>query len=335
MKKLFKLAASPLARCTLPLALAALTLAMPAVAQDKPWPAKPVKIIVPYAPGGPNDIVARILAEKLALAEGVPFIVENKPGGGSNIGAEFVAKGPADGYSFLIAATSHAINMTLFTHQQAKYDLLTDFTPVSLIMTGPLVLVTRPDTPVKNLQELVALAKARPGQLSFASSGNGASTHLGGEMLNQAAGIKTIHVPYRGSGPALTDVMGGQTTYMLDTMLSAMPFVTGGKLKALAVTSKKRSPVLPNVPTVAEQGYPNFEAVAWIGMLAPAKTPPEIVARLSGDLKKILDTPEVRGRLSVQGFNAQSMAPAEFGQFMKAEVPKWGAIVKAGNVKAE
>lgn len=304
-------------------------------AQDKPYPNKPVKIIVPYAPGGPNDIVARILAEKLSALNGVPFIVENKPGGGSNIGAEFVAKAPADGYTVLVAATSHAINMTLFTPARAKYDLLTDLVPVSRIMTGPLVLVTRPDTPAKNVQELVALAKAKPGQLSFASSGNGASTHLGGEMLNLAAGIKTIHVPYRGSGPALTDVMGGQATYMLDTMLSAMPFVTSGKLKALATTGKKRSPVLPDVPTVAEQGYPAFEAVAWIGMLAPAKTPPEVIAKLNADLKKVLDTPEIRGRLSVQGFSADWMTPNDFAAYMKTEVTKWGAIVKQGNVKAD
>ena len=304
-------------------------------AQEKPYPSKPVKIIVPYAPGGPNDIVARILAEKLQQLNGTPFIVENKAGGGSNIGAEFVARAPADGYTYLIAATSHAINMTLFGVEKAKYNLLTDLMPVSMIMTGPLVLVTKPDTPAKNLKELVAMAKARPGQLSFASSGNGASTHLGGEMLNIAAGIKTIHIPYRGSGPALTDVMGGQTTYMLDTMLSAMPFVTSGKLKALATTGKKRSPVLPDVPTVAEQGYPNFEAVAFIGMMAPARTPPEMVNKINADLKTILDTAEVRGRLSVQGFNAQWMKPADFGDYLKKEVPKWGAIVKNGNVKAD
>ncbi len=322
---------------TLALAAAwATLLAVPAAqAQDKPYPNKPVKIIVPYAPGGPNDIVARILAEKLQQLNGTPFIVENKAGGGSNIGAEFVAKAPADGYTYLIVATSHAINMTLFGVERAKYDLLTDLAPVSMVMTGPLVLVTQPATPAKNLKELVALAKAKPGQLSFASSGNGASTHLGGEMLNMAAGIKTIHVPYRGSGPALTDVMGGQATYMLDTMLSAMPFVTSGKLKALATTGRKRSPVLPEVLTVAEQGYPGFEAVAFIGMMAPAKTPPELVNKINADLKKILDTTEVRGRLSVQGFSAEWMKPADFGDYLKKEVPKWGAIVRNGNVKAD
>ena len=303
-------------------------------AQDK-YPSKPVKIIVPYAPGGPNDIVARLLAQKLGEIEKQSFIVENKAGGGSNIGADFVAKAPADGYTLLIAATSHAINMTLFPKDQLKYDLLKDLTPVSMIMTGPLVLVTRPDFPANNLKELVAAAKAKPGEMSFASSGNGSSTHLGGEMLNSAAGIKTVHVPYKGSGPGLTDVMGGQISYMLDTMISATPFVTSGKLKALAVTGKTRSPVLPNVPTVAEQGYPQFEAVAFIGMMAPAATPKPIVDKINADLQKVLAMPEIKDKLAAQGFSAEWMKPADFGSYLAKEVPKWGAIVKSANVKID
>jgi tripartite-type tricarboxylate transporter receptor subunit TctC len=321
-----------------PLFLAALaacaTLAAPAV-QAQAYPSKPVKIIVPYAPGGPNDIMARLLAEKLTQMNGVTFLVDNRPGGGSNIGAEAVAKAPPDGYTLLIAATSHAINMTLFPKEQLKYDLLKDLRPVSLLMTGPLVLVTAPSFPANNLKEFVAAAKAKPGQFSYGSSGIGASTHLGSEMFNKAAGISTIHVPYKGSGPALTDVMGGQTTYMVDTMLSAMPFVTSGKLKALAVTGKSRSPVLPNVPTVAEQGFPGFEAVAWIGLLAPAATPPEVVAKLNADVKKVLALPDVKGRLYAQGFSAEWREPAAFGAYLKNEVQKWGAIVKAANVKVE
>ena len=318
----------------LSLAVAATFAAPLAQAQDK-YPSKPVKIIVPYAPGGPNDIVARLLAQKLGEMEKQSFIVENKAGGGSNIGADFVAKSPADGYTFLIVATSHAINMTLFPKDQLKYDLLKDLTPVSMIMTGPLVLVTRPDFPASNLKELVAAAKAKPGELSFASSGNGSSTHLGGEMLNSAAGIKTIHVPYKGSGPGLTDVMGGQTTYMLDTMISATPFVTSGKLKALAVTGKTRSPVLPNVPTVAEQGYPTFEAVAFIGMMAPAATPKPIVDKLNADMQKVLAMPDIKDKLAAQGFQAEWMRPADFGSYLAKEVPKWGAIVKSSNVKVD
>jgi len=302
---------------------------------EEKYPSKTVKIIVPYAPGGPNDIVARLLASKLGEIEKQSFIVENKPGGGSNIGADFVAKAPADGYTFLIAATSHAINMTLFPKEQLKYDLLKDLAPVSMIMTGPLVLVTRPDFPANNLKELVAAAKAKPGELSFASSGNGSSTHLGGEMLNNAAGIKTIHVPYKGSGPGLTDVMGGQTTYMLDTMISATPFVTSGKLKALAVTGKKRSPVLPNVPTVAEQGYPTFEAVAFIGMMAPAATPKPIIDKVNADMQKILTMPEIKDKLAAQGSAAEWKKPADFGSYLAKEVPKWGAIVESANVEVD
>lgn len=299
------------------------------------YPNKPVKIVVPYAPGGPNDIVARLLAEKLTQANGQTFLVENRPGGGSNIGAEAVAKSAPDGYTLLVAATSHSINMTLFPKENLKYDLAKDFSPVSLLMTGPLVLVTSPKVTAKDLKEFVALAKSKPGKMAYGSSGNGASTHLAGEMLNARAGIQTIHVPYKGSGPALTDLMGGQIDFMVDTLISSMPFVKGKKINALAVTGKARSPALPDVPTVAEQGYPGFEAVAWIGLLAPAETPPEIVAKLNADVKKILDSPEVKGRLSEQGFNAEWQKPEVFGAYMKTEVQKWGAIVKSANVKVE
>src|SRR4029453_7932177 len=268
-------------------AICASTFASPDAQAQAAYPNKPVKIVVPYAPGGPNDILARLLAEKLTQANGQTFLVENRPGGGSNIGAEAVAKSAPDGYTLLVAATSHSINMTLFPKENLKYDLTRDFAPVSLLMTGPLVLWTGPNVPAKNLKEFVALAKSKPGRMSYGSSGNGASTHLAGEMLNARAGIQTIHVPYKGSGPALTDLMGGQIDFMVDTLISSMPFVKGDKIRALAVTGKTRSPALPNVPTVAEQGYPGFEAVAWIGLLAPAKTPPEIVAKLNADVKKI------------------------------------------------
>jgi tripartite-type tricarboxylate transporter receptor subunit TctC len=304
-------------------------------AHAQAYPNKPVKIVVPYAPGGPNDIVARLLAEKLTQANGQTFLVENRPGGGSNIGAEAVAKSAPDGYTLLVAATSHSINMTLFPKENLKYDLAKDFSPVSLLMTGPLVLVTSPKVPAKDLKEFVALAKSKPGKMAYGSSGNGASTHLAGEMLNARAGIQTIHVPYKGSGPALTDLMGGQIDFMVDTLISSMPFVKGNKIHALAVTGKARSPALPDVPTVAEQGYPGFEAVAWIGLLAPATTPPEIVAKLNADVKKILESPEVKVRLSEQGFNAEWQKPEVFGAYMKNEVQKWGAIVKSANVKVE
>ena len=299
------------------------------------YPNKPIRLLVPFPAGGATDLFARTLSQKMGEKLGASVVIDNKPGAGGAIGSDLAAKAPADGYTFLIAATSHAINMTLFPKEQLKYDLLKDLAPVSMIMTGPLVLVTRPDFPANNLNELIAAASARPGELSFASSGNGSSTHLGGEMLNTAAGIRTIHVPYKGSGPGLTDVMGGQTTYMLDTMISALPFVTSGKLKALAVTGKKRSPVLPDVPTVAEQGYPTFEAVAFIGMMAPAATPKPIVDKINADMQKILAMPDIKDKLSAQGFAAEWMKPADFGSYLQKEVPKWGAIVKGSNVKID
>lgn len=315
------------------LAMAAAMLAAGA-AWAQAYPSKSITMIVPYAVGGPTDIVARVVAAKLSQLNGnIPVIVENKPGGGSNIGAELAARAPADGYTMMVTTATHAINVSLFPN--LKYDLQKDFAPVTLLTSGPLVLVTHPKLPAKNLAELVALAKAKPGELSFASSGNGASTHLGSEMFNVRAGISTLHVPYKGSGPALTDLVSGQINYMFDTMLSAMPFVNSGRLKPLAVTSLKRSAALPDVPTVAEQGYPGFEAIAWNGMVVPAKTPPEIVARLNSDLKKILEMPDVKEKFAAQGFAAEWQSPETFGKFIKAEVQKWGGIVKAAKVSIE
>ena len=235
------------------------------------YPVKPVKVIVPYPPGGPTDIVARVVFQQVSDSTGQQFIVENRAGAGGNIGAEAVARAPADGYTLLVATTAHAINMSLF--KNLNYDVLKDFAPVTLLTQGPLVLVATPAFPAANVRELIALAKAKPNTLNFASSGNGQSTHLSGELFNTMAGIKLAHVPYKGSAPALTDVIGGQVPLMFDTMLSAMPFVKTGKLKALAVTSAQRSPAAPELPTVAESGLPGYEVVAWNGLLAPAGTP--------------------------------------------------------------
>ena len=309
--------------------------ALPAARAADPYPSKTVKIVVPFAPGGPNDLIARMLAVKLSEIEGQNFIVENKPGGGSNIGAEFVAQAPADGYTLLAITTSHAINVTLVPKAQLRYNLLTDLTPVSMTATGPLVLVTRPDFPGNNLRDLLTEAKAKPGQLSFASGGNGTSVHLAGEMLSVATGMKAIHAPYKGSAPGLTDVMAGHATFMVDAILSAGPFVTSGKLKALAVTSGKRSAVLPNVPTVAEQGYPGFEVVAFFGVMAPANTPQPVIDRLSGDLQKVLAMPDIKDKLEAQGTTAEWMKPTDFRSYIEKEISKWGAIVKSANVKLD
>ena len=299
--------------------------ALPA-AQAQSFPNKPIRMVVPYPPGGPTDIVARVVGQKLSEKLGQPLVVENRPGAGGNIGAEAVAKAAPDGYTLLVATTAHAINMTLFS--KPGYDTRKDFAPVSLLTRGPLVLVTAPATPAGNAAELIALAKARPGQVTFASSGNGQSTHLAAELFNSMAGIHMTHVPYKGSAPALTDVMGGQATVMFDTMLSAMPFVRDGKLKALAITGATRSPAAPDTPTIAQAGLPGYEASAWNALLAPAGTPPAVIATLNGALKAVLQDPEVRARFATQGFAAEWTDPPATVRFIGREIDKWAGVVK-------
>ena len=297
------------------------------------YPNKPVKVIVPYPPGGPTDIVARIVFQQVSEATGQQFVIDNRAGGGGNIGAEAVARAPADGYTLLIATTAHAINMSLFSG--LRYDVVKDFMPVSLLTQGPLVLVATPSFPANNVRELIALAKAKPDTLNFASSGNGQSTHLSGELFNSMSGVKLSHVPYKGSAPALTDVMSGQVPLMFDTMLSAMPFVNSNKLKALAVTSSARSPAAPNIPTIAESGLPGYEVFAWNGLLAPAGTPKAVVTRLNEELKKALQLPQVKEKFSAQGFAATWETPESFGTFLQNEVEKWTKTVKLSKAKVD
>ncbi|MBP0620545.1 tripartite tricarboxylate transporter substrate binding protein [Cupriavidus consociatus] len=300
--------------------------AMPPVLAQS-FPVKPIRLVVPYPPGGPTDIVARVVGQKLSDKLGQPLVVENRPGAGGNIGAEAVARAAPDGYTLLVATTAHAINMTLF--RKPGYDTRKDFAPVSLLTRGPLVLVTAPATPAGNVAELIALARSRPGQVTFASSGNGQSTHLAAELFNSMAGVRMTHVPYKGSAPALTDVMGGQATVMFDTMLSAMPFVRDGKLKALAVTGAARSPAAPDTPTVAQSGLPGYEASAWNAMLAPAGTPPAVLDTLGTALRAVLDNADVRARFATQGFAAEWTSPPATARFLEHEIDKWAGVVKA------
>ncbi|MBF6991621.1 tripartite tricarboxylate transporter substrate binding protein [Cupriavidus sp. IK-TO18] len=297
----------------------------PALAQS--FPVKPIRLVVPYPPGGPTDIVARVVGQKLSDKLGQPLVVENRPGAGGSIGAEAAARAAPDGYTLLVATTAHAINMTLF--RKPGYDTRKDFAPVSLLTRGPLVLVTAPATPAGNVADLIALARSRPGQVTFASSGNGQSTHLAAELFNSMAGVRMTHVPYKGSAPALTDVMGGQATVMFDTMLSAMPFVRDGKLKALAVTGAARSPAAPDTPTIAQSGLPGYEASAWNALLAPAGTPPAALAALGTALKSVLDDADVRARFATQGFAAEWTSPPATARFLEHEIDKWARVVKA------
>jgi tripartite-type tricarboxylate transporter receptor subunit TctC len=295
--------------------------------QAQSYPSKPVRVVVPYPPGGPTDIVARVLFQQVAESTGQQFLIDNRAGAGGNIGAEVVAKAPADGYTLLIGTTAHAINMSLF--KSLNYDVQKDLAPVSLLTQGPLVLVTHPQFPANSVKELIDMAKAKPGSLNFASSGNGQSTHLSAELFNSMAGTKMVHVPYKGSAPALSDLMTGQVGIMFDTTLSAMPFVRAGKLKALGVTSPQRTPAAPDVPTIAESGLPGYEVFAWNGVLVPAGTPKAIVAQLNEEIRKAMQLPQVRDKFSAQGFAASWNTPDQFGVFVRNEVDKWARTVKA------
>ena len=305
--------------------LISLILSAPVNAQT--YPNKPVRVVIPYPPGGPTDIVARVLFQQVSEATGQQFLLDNRAGAGGNIGAEIVAKAPADGYTLLIGTTAHAINMSLF--KNLNYDVQKDFAPVSLLTQGPLVLVTHPQFPANSVKELIEVAKSKPGGLNFASSGNGQSTHLSAELFNTMAGIKMSHVPYKGSAPALTDVMSGQVDVMFDTTLSAMPFVKAGKLKALGLTSPVRSAAAPDVPTIAESGLPGYEVFAWNGVLVPAGTPRAVIQQLNDQIRKAMLLPQVKDKFSAQGFAASWNSPENFGVFLKNEVDKWGRTVKA------
>lgn len=310
-----------------------LVLLAPLQALAQAWPDRPVKLVVPYPPGGPTDIVARVVAERLQAQTGQPFVVENKAGAGGNLGAEHVARAPADGYTVLVATTAHAINKSMF--KNLNYDVQRDFTAVSLLTRGPLVLVVHPSFPAKTVQELVAHAKANPKSVNFASSGNGQSTHLAAELFSTMSGAPMMHVPYKGSAPALNDLIAGQVPVMFDTMLSAMQHVKSGRLRALGITGSERSAAAPDVPTIAEQGVPGYQAYAWNGLLVPAGTPAAVVNRLNQEMKKALAEPAVQERFAGQGFAASWTAPADAAKFVTAEVQKWAGTVQKAGAKVE
>ena len=308
-------------------------LGLPVLAQDK-WPSKPVTYIVPFPAGGTTDILGRLIGQKLGPVLGTTIVIDNKGGAGGGIGSEVAARAPADGYTMLGGTvSSHAINVSLYP--KLGYDPIKSFSPVVLIGSNPVVLVVGANSPYKTLQDVLAAAKAKPKTISSASAGSGTSQHLSLELLGFKSGTQFIHVPYKGSGPAIQDVIGGQVDMMFDTTVVAGPHIQSGKVRALAVTSAKRLESMPNVPTVAESGVPGFEVTSWQGIFVPAGTPKPIIDKLHDEILKIIAQPDMQERLKSLGMQPTPLSTAEVAAFQKAEVEKWAQVIKAANVKLD
>ncbi len=322
-------------RRTLQTLLAALLACAACVASAQTYPAKAVRVVVPYPAGGYYDLLARVIGAKLADTWGQPFVVENRVGANGIIGTDFVAKSPADGYTIMMGGIGpHGINPSMYP--KLPYNPVRDFAPIIHVASAPNVLVVHPSVNAHSVSELIALARAKPGMLTFSSAGTGSSQHLSGELMKMIAHVNMTHVPYKGSAPAVTAVLAGEVTLLFGTMADVVEHVRGGKLRALAVTSARRIPILPDVPTMVEAGIPGYEATAWFGMLAPAGTPPDIVNKLNAEVNRVLKMPDVLARISQQG-SAEIVggSPAQFGDFIRAEVAKWAQVIKETGVKAE
>jgi tripartite-type tricarboxylate transporter receptor subunit TctC len=316
-------------------AVAAALAAFPgASAAADAFPSHPVKLVVPFPPGGPLDIVGREIAQKLGEAWGQSVIVENKPGAGGNIGADYVAKSAPDGYTVVMGALStHAVNPTLY--QKMPYDAVKDFAPITMVAITPNVLVVSASSPYRSVQDLAAAAKANPGKLAFGSGSIGSAGHLAGELFKIKTGTDITHVPYKGAAPATQALLAGDIAFIFDNLASAMAQVKAGKERALAVTTAKRSPLAPDVPTMAEAGVPGFDISTWFGLLAPAGTPPDVIAKWNGAVVKILESPDMKARLTAQGAEPAPMTPTQFATFIAAEVTKYAAIIKASGAKVD
>ena len=297
------------------------------------FPSKSVRLIVPFPPGGPADVLGRVYAEKLSAAWSQPVVVENRAGAAGNIGSDMTAKASPDGYTLLLIASSHVINSALY--DKLPYDPIKDFTPISQVAYYSLVLVAHPSVPAQSLTELVALAKAQPGKLVLVSAGNGTPTHLTAELFRTAAQIDFLHVPYKGAAPATNDLLAGQGQLMFNNPVSALPHVTAGKLKALAVTGTQRSALAPDIPTIAESGYPDFEAGTWYAFLAPAGLPPEILKKLSMDIVAITKQDDLKARFAKMGIEALGSTPEQLSEVMQADLIKWSAVIRNANIKPD
>ena len=320
-------------RAAVLLLLSAATSTSLSTALAETWPARPVRIVVPYPPGGSTDITARFLSDKLTQALGQRFFIDNRPGAGGNVGMEAAAQSAPDGYTVAVATTAHAINMSLF--QSLNYHTLRSFAPVALLTENPLVLVVNPSLPVKSVAELIALAKEKPGGLNYASSGNGQSTHLAAELFASMAGIKLVHVPYRGSAPAIADVIAGHVQIMFDTTQSVLTHVDDGRVRALGMTSSSRLPAASSIPTLQESGLGGYEAIAWNGFLVPKGTPEAVVARLNAEVVRALADPELAERFRKLGATTRPTSPSEFSTYIASEIEKWGKVVRDSGAKVE
>jgi tripartite-type tricarboxylate transporter receptor subunit TctC len=312
------------------LAISALPLTS-AVAND--YPTKPVRVLVGYAPGGATDVVARLVAQKLSTQLGQQFIVENKAGANGNIAAEIAARSSPDGLTLYLGAINNTINASLYN--KLPFDFIKDFAPVSLLATVPNILVVHPSVPAKNVSEFIALAKAKPGQMNFASSGSGSSIHMSGELFKLMAGVDMTHIPYKGSAPAVTDLLGGRVQSMFDNAPSALQHVKSGKLRALAVTGAQRSPAAPDVPTMIEAGLPGYVVNSWFALFAPANTPKEIIQKLNGEVNKALKLPDMQESLAKLGADPAGNTPQQLAEFVASETTKWAKVVKASGAKVD
>ncbi|TMG84559.1 MAG: tripartite tricarboxylate transporter substrate binding protein [Betaproteobacteria bacterium] len=309
-------------------------LSFPLLAAEQAYPSRPIRLVVPFPPGGSLDVVARAIGQKLTDAWGQPVIIDNRPGAGGNIGADLVAKSAPDGYTILEGALStHAVNVSLYA--KMPYDPIKDFVPITLVAVTPNVLVVHPSVPVNSVPELVAYAKAHPGKLSFGSGSNGSAGHLAGELFKTEAGVNMVHIPYKGGAPAMQDLLGGQIQLMFDNLANSMQQVRAGKLKALAVTTARRSPLVPELPTLAETGLPGFDIYTWWGFMAPAGTPREIVAKWNAEVARILNTPEMKSFFAQQGAEPAPTSPDEFAALIRSEIPKYAKIIKASGAKVD
>jgi tripartite-type tricarboxylate transporter receptor subunit TctC len=309
----------------------ALTIFNAAHAAD--YPERPVRVIVTFPPGGGTDIVARMVFQKVAERTGGAFVIDNRGGAGGTIGTDLAAKAPADGYTIVVVSGSHTINPSLY--KKLAYDAARDFSAISMLVTGPGVLVVHPSLPARNVRELIAVAKNRPGELLYASAGNGTPPHLAAELFKTLAGVNIVHVPYKGNAQAMTDLISGQVSLSFPTGPSAMPHVQAKRLRALGVTSAKRAAGLPDIPTIAESGVPGYEASAWYGVLAPTGTPPAIVSKLHSEIQAVLRSPEITEKLAAQGLEPAAHTPDEFARFIAAELAKWNKVIAAAGVKVE